>query len=140
MNWAWRLRGLLDLMVGGVGLRRGRKDPEWPARGESLDFWRVESIVPNRLLRLRAEMRLPGRAWLQFEIADEGDECVLRQTAVFKPRGLSGLLYWYTLYPVHVLIFRGMLRRMGELALSAANREVRDETFAFASRRRRLLR
>jgi len=108
----WSLRGLLDDLAGGVGLRRGRRDPEHVEPGDTVDFWRVERIEPDRLLRLRAEMRLPGRAWLQFEVepSADGDGSVIRQTAVFDPRGLAGLLYWYGLYPIHSLVFRGMLR------------------------------
>jgi len=105
----WRLRGLVDLLVGGVGLRRGRRDQETPAIGSALDFWRVEAYEPDRLLRLRAEMRMPGRAWLQFEV--EGDErsSLIRQTAVFDPSGLAGFVYWYALLPLHGFVFRGML-------------------------------
>lgn len=115
-NWLWRFRGFVDLLCGGVGLRRGRRDPEWINVGEPLDFWRVEQIEPGRLLRLRAEMRLPGQAWLQFEVQAEGSGSVIRQTALFKPRGLFGLVYWYGLWPAHAAIFRGMLRRIGERA------------------------
>src|SRR5262249_18380204 len=94
--------------VGGIGLHRGRRHPEWLRPGDSLDFWRVEAVEPNRLLRLHAEMRLPGRAWLQFEVS--GDRpVVLRQTATFDPVGVVGLLYWYSLYPIHAMMFRGML-------------------------------
>ena len=108
-NALWPLRGFLDLLVGGVGLRRGRRDPETPAVGSALDFWRVEAYEPDRLLRLRAEMRLPGRAWLQFEV--EGDErgSRIRQTAIFDPAGLAGLLYWFALLPLHRLVFAGTL-------------------------------
>ena len=108
-NGLWRLRGFLDLLVGGVGLRRGRRDPELPTVGSALDFWRVEAYEPDRLLRLRAEMRLPGRAWLQFEVEGDGHGSQIRQTALFDPRGLAGLLYWYALLPLHKLVFRGML-------------------------------
>lgn len=111
-NWLWRLRGFLDLLVGGAGLRRGRRDPEALHPGDAVDFWRVEAVEPGRLLRLRAEMKLPGRAWLQFEVSGEGARSVIRQTAIFEPRGVAGLLYWYALYPVHGLIFGGMLRRI----------------------------
>ncbi len=118
-NALWHLRGFLDLLAGGVGLRRGRRDPETPAVGSPLDFWRVEAYEPDRLLRLRAEMRMPGRAWLQFEV--EGDErgSRIRQTAIFDPAGLAGLLYWYALLPLHKLVFAGMvdgiaLRASGE--------------------------
>jgi uncharacterized protein YbjT (DUF2867 family) len=107
-NALWRLRGLVDLAAGGVGLRRGRRHPELLHPGDSLDFWRVEAIEPDRLLRLHAEMRLPGRAWLQFEVTGEGP-VVLRQTATFDPIGLLGLLYWYALYPIHAIMFDGML-------------------------------
>jgi uncharacterized protein YbjT (DUF2867 family) len=105
----WRLRGFVDLLVGGVGLRRGRRDPETPAVGSSLDFWRVEAYEPDRLLSLRAEMRLPGRAWLQFEVDGGERTSRIRQTAVFDPSGLAGFLYWYALLPLHGLVFRGML-------------------------------
>ena len=122
----WKLRGFLDLLVGGVGLRRGRRDPELPLAGDALDFWRVEAFEVDRLLRLRAEMKVPGRAWLQFEVeeatgshsgtgmaeGEEGTKSLVRQTAVFDPVGLAGLAYWYALYPVHALIFRGMFRRI----------------------------
>jgi hypothetical protein len=93
-------------------MRRGRRDPEHVRIGDALDFWRVEEIEADRLLRLRAEMKVPGRAWLEFEIREEGDECVVYQTAIFDPLGLFGLLYWYGIYPVHVLIFKGMLNRI----------------------------
>jgi hypothetical protein len=110
--WAdalWRLRGSLDLLAGGVGLRRGRRDPETPTVGSALDFWRVEAYEPDRLLRLRAEMRLPGRAWLQFEVDGDEHGSRIRQTAIFDPVGLAGLLYWYALLPLHRLVFAGML-------------------------------
>lgn len=109
-DWLWNIRGAADLIVGGAGMRRGRRDPSKLRPGDALDFWRVEALEPNRMLRLRAEMKLPGRAWLQFEVMPDGAGSTIRQTAVFEPRGLAGLLYWYALYPVHVLIFRGMLR------------------------------
>jgi len=116
-TWLWRLRGALDKLAGGPGLRRGRRDAEDLAVGDALDFWRVRDYEPDRLLRLRAEMRLPGRAWLQFEVRPEGNAgSRIRQTAIFDPRGLSGLLYWYALWPVHQLVFAGMLRRIGRLA------------------------
>jgi uncharacterized protein YbjT (DUF2867 family) len=108
-NWLWRIRGFLDLLVGGVGLRRGRRDAEHLAPGDTVDFWRVEEIVPDRLLRLRAEMKVPGRAWLQFEVEANGEGSTIRQTAMFDPVGLAGLLYWYSVYPFHGLVFRGML-------------------------------
>jgi uncharacterized protein YbjT (DUF2867 family) len=109
-DWAWQLRGALDLLVGGAGMRRTRRDPDTLFPGDPLDFWRVEAVERNRLLRLRAEMKVPGRAWLQFDVSDEGDGSVIRQTALFEPRGLAGLAYWYALYPIHNMIFAGMLR------------------------------
>lgn len=115
-NWLWRVRGLLDLLVGGVGVRRGRRDPENLRVGDALDFWRVEEFVPDRRLRLQAEMKVPGRAWLEFEVTGEGDSCTIRQTAVFDPVGLFGLMYWYALYPLHQLVFAGMLRNIARAA------------------------
>ena len=109
-DWLWQLRGFLDLLVGGVGVRRGRRDPEKLVPGDALDFWRVEAIEPDALLRLAAEMKLPGRAWLQFEVEPDGAGSMLRQTAIFDPVGLLGLAYWYALYPLHQLVFAGMLR------------------------------
>ena len=111
-NWLWRLRGVLDLLVGGVGLRRGRRDVADLRVGDAVDFWRVEAFEPNHLLRLQAEMRLPGRAWLEFEVADKDGESLIRQTAIFDPVGLFGLIYWYALYPLHRLVFAGMLKAL----------------------------
>jgi len=118
MNWAWRLRGALDRLLGGVGLRPGRRHPQEIFAGEALDFWRVEKAEPSRLLRLRAEMKVPGRAWLQFEVEPQGQGSLFTQTAFFAPKGLGGLLYWYALYPFHALIFRGMHRRIASRARS----------------------
>jgi hypothetical protein len=115
-NFLWWFRGFLDLLVGGVGLRRGRRDPHTLAAGDALDFWRVESFEPNRRLSLVAEMKVPGRAWLQFEVESNSLGSVIRQTAIFDPAGLAGLLYWYTLYPVHYYIFKGMLHKIAEIA------------------------
>ncbi|NIR43711.1 MAG: SDR family oxidoreductase [Gemmatimonadetes bacterium] len=109
-DWLWRLRGFLDLLVGGVGSRRGRRDPQSLVPGDTVDFWRVEAFEPPALLRLYAEMKLPGRAWLQFEVEGEGKGSTIRQTAIFDPVGLFGLAYWYVLYPIHQLVFAGMLR------------------------------
>ena len=109
-NWLWKLRGWLDLVVGGVGLRRGRRNPEWPCPGDAVDFWRVEAFQPDRLLRLAAEMKLPGRAWLEFEVTEDNHFSTIRQTAIFDPVGLFGLVYWYALYPLHHFVFAGMLR------------------------------
>jgi len=116
-DWLWRIRGLVDLMTGGVGMRRGRPDPETPLPGSTLDFWRVEIYEPGRRLRLFAEMRVPGRAWLEFRAEPDGDVTVIRQIASFEPRGLGGLLYWYGLWPIHEAMFRGMLRRIASAAL-----------------------
>ncbi len=108
----WRLRGLLDRLVGGPGLRRGRRDPERVGFGDALDFWRVVGIVPDRTLRLRAEMKLPGVAELEFDVEPAGAShagCRLVQVARFMPRGLAGLAYWYAVLPLHGIVFRGML-------------------------------
>lgn len=113
-DWLWKLRGLLDLAAGGVGTRRGRPHPDELRVGDALDFWRVDRLEPGRLLRLRAEMKVPGRAWLQFEVAPAGPGAEIRQTAIFDAVGLAGLLYWYALYPIHRFIFRGMLRGIAE--------------------------
>jgi uncharacterized protein YbjT (DUF2867 family) len=122
-NWLWRLRGFLDLLVGGAGPRRGRRDPTSLLPGDTVDFWRVEAFEPNRLLRLFAEMKLPGRAWLQFEVERDGDGSVVRQSSIFDPMGLLGLLYWYGLYPLHSLVFAGMLRGIAEAATRETHRE-----------------
>ena len=118
-NWAWRIRGFIDQLIGGVGLRRGRRDPRDLRVGDALDFWRVEATEPGKLLRLRAEMKVPGKAWLQFKAtqADHG-ETLLSQTAFFAPKGLSGWLYWYGLYPIHAFIFSGLIHRLAEEAAS----------------------
>jgi uncharacterized protein YbjT (DUF2867 family) len=119
-NDFWRLRGLVDNVAGGVGLRRGRRDPVRLAVGDTLDFWRVEAFEQDRLLRLGAEMKTPGRIWLQFEVEGDQDGATLWQTAIFDPHGVAGLAYWYALYPVHYLIFEGMLRRIGQAATASA--------------------
>jgi len=108
-DWLWRLRGFLDLLVGGVGVRRGRPEPDEVHVGDALDFWRVEAYEPNRLLRLAAEMKVPGRAWLEFEVVPRQHGATIRQTALFDPVGLSGLAYWYGMYPLHRLVFSGMV-------------------------------
>lgn len=109
-DWAWSLRGVIDSLVGGVGLRRGRRDPQHLRHGEALDFWRVSNVEPGRFLQLHAEMRLPGEAWLEWEIEPWGDGSKLRQKASFYPRGLLGRLYWMVLVPFHRRIFGQMLR------------------------------
>jgi hypothetical protein len=118
--FAWRLRGLLDRMVGGIGLRRGRRDADALRVGDAVDFWRVESLERPRRLRLRAEMKLPGRAWLQWTLAERAGATTLTQDALFEPRGLAGCVYWYVLYPAHRLIFAGLLRAIGARAEASA--------------------
>jgi hypothetical protein len=116
MDWAWGMRGWLDKAVGGVGLRRGRRHPDEIRVGESLDFWRVEEVEPNHLLRLRAEMKLPGKAWLQFESQPQDAKTLLTVTAYFAPHGLLGFLYWYAMWPFHKFIFDGMANRVASRA------------------------
>jgi uncharacterized protein YbjT (DUF2867 family) len=111
-NALWRIRGFIDLMMGGVGMRRGRPNPEIPFPGSTLDFWRVVIYEPGRRLRLFAEMKVPGRAWLEFRAEPDGSTTIIRQMAQFEPRGLGGILYWYLLGPIHEVMFRGMLRRI----------------------------
>jgi uncharacterized protein YbjT (DUF2867 family) len=111
-NLLWRIRGFLDLLVGGAGMRRGRRHPESLIPGDTLDFWRVEAFEPDRLLKMHAEMKLPGRAWLEFELTATPTGTTIRQTAIFDPLGVAGLLYWYALYPIHHLVFAGMLREI----------------------------
>lgn len=135
-NWLWRLRGALDLLCGGIGTRRGRRAPDALRVGDTLDWWRVEAFDPDRLLRLRAEMTLPGRAWLEFAVRPSRGGSEIRQTAVFEPAGRLGYAYWYLLYPVHQLLFRGMLRKIGEAAgapvgPAGMRRETRHEHGAF---------
>jgi uncharacterized protein YbjT (DUF2867 family) len=116
-NWLWRLRGIADRLFGGVGFRRGRRHPDEVRVGDALDFWRIEAAEPGRLMRLRAEMKLPGRAWLQFEAKPRPDgKTVLSQTAFLAPKGLSGILYWYGLYPFHALIFGNLIRAIARRA------------------------
>jgi hypothetical protein len=120
-DWLWHLRGALDLLVGGVGMRRGRPSPDRLRVGDTLDFWRVEAFEPDRLLRLQAEMRVPGRAWLQFDVIDSGDGSTIRQSALFDPAGWHGKMYWYALTPVHQLVFGGMLRAIARAARRGAS-------------------
>ena len=112
----WRLRGLLDLMVGGIGMRQGRPTGHDLQPGDTVDFWRVEAYEPNRRLRLFAEMKIPGRAWLEFEVEGDEQSSTIRQTAVFDPLGFWGRMYWYAQYPLHRLIFGGMLRGIARAA------------------------
>ena len=120
-DWLWRIRGWLDTLFGGPGLRRGRRDPETVGYGEALDFWRVVAHDRDRRLALRAEMKMPGEALLEFRIEPRGpDRCNLTQTALFRPRGLFGLLYWYSVVPFHHIVFSGMLRGIGREARAIA--------------------
>ncbi|MFX0143971.1 MAG: DUF2867 domain-containing protein [Candidatus Hodarchaeota archaeon] len=117
-NWLWRVRGAIDRLFGGVGLRRYRRDPDHLRVGDVLDFYRVEHVEPDRMMRLLAEMRLPGRAWLQFEVHPlEGDRSLLVQTAMFAPKGLLGLLYWHLLYPIHARVFSSLISELGNEAV-----------------------
>ena len=122
-NWLWQIRGFIDRLIGGIGLRRGRRHETTLRVGDSLDFWRVEDLQTNLSLRLKAEMKVPGKAWLQFHInALSSGQSLLSQTAFFAPRGLPGLLYWYLLYPIHKIIFRGLIGKL------KANSELRLNT------------
>ena len=117
LDWTWKVRGLVDRLFGGVGMRRGRRDSEDVRVGDALDFWRVEAVDPGKMMRLRAEMKVPGRAWLEFQAEDQArGGTLLTQTAFFEPKGLFGLLYWYALYPVHSLIFSGLIRMLANHA------------------------
>jgi hypothetical protein len=118
----WRTRGIADRAVGGVGLRLGRRDPDHVRVGDAIDFWRVEDVRPPELLRLRDAMKLPGRAWLQYEVlpADAPGRSILVQTAFFEPHGLPGLAYWYGLMPVHPTIFKGMVAELAARAVARA--------------------
>ena len=120
-NALWRLRGLLDLPFGGAGTRRGRRDPVHLLPGDTVDFWRVEAIEKDRLLRLSAEMSLPGRAWLQFEVEPSPGGSIIRQTAIFDPVGVLGRLYWYSIWPIHGFVFNGMIRGIARAAQGRRN-------------------
>ena len=115
-NALWQLRGLVDRVFGGVGMRRGRRHPRQLRIGEPVDFWRVEALEPPHLVRLRAEMKLPGTAWLQFEVLPDGDGARIEQTAFFDPHGLPGYLYWYAVLPFHRFVFPGLIRAVRERA------------------------
>ncbi len=112
----WRTRGFIDRLVGGVGLRRGRRNPERLSVGDAVDFWRVEEYVPNEVVRLRAEMLMPGRAWLEFTVQDEGVTRLLRQRAIYWPHGLAGHAYWWGVAPFHAFVFPPMARHIVEHA------------------------
>jgi len=119
-NALWQQRGWLDLLAGGVGMRRERRDARHLLPGDVVDCWRVESIEPPRRLRLTAEMKLPGRASLKFDVQPTNDSVTLRQTATFDPVGLWGLAYWYALFPLHELVFRETIRNLGRAAVAVA--------------------
>jgi hypothetical protein len=119
-DFLWYLRGLLDRMIGGVGLRRGRRDPIHLRVGDSLDFWRVEKVSPGQSLKLYAEMILPGKAWLEFKIKKlPNGQSEVTQEATFSPRGLGGQLYWYAVLPLHIFVFPTMIRNL----IRSANRK-----------------
>ncbi len=127
-DWLWQLRGLVDRLLGGVGMRRGRRSPDHLRPGDALDFWRVEAVEPNRLVRLRAEMRVPGLAWLQFEAQPQhADETLLIQTAFFDPHGLLGHIYWHALYPIHQMIFSGLARAIVQRAETKSSKARKHE-------------
>ena len=121
-NLLWQLRGLIDLLLGGVGMRRGRSNKDKLIVGGIIDFWRIEKVVPNNFLSLSAEMKLPGRAWLEFEVIGNGSSSTIKQTAIFEPAGIFGKIYWYSLYPLHQLIFAGMLQAIADKALALSKR------------------
>lgn len=126
-TWLWRLRGFLDKLLGGPGLRRGRRDPQQLLVGDALDFWRVVAVVPGVSFELRAEMKLPGEATLSIEVRDTGDgSSRLALVARFKPRGLSGMAYWYGVLPLHALVFRGLLRGLQRAAERTARATVAE--------------
>ena len=116
-DWLWGVRGSLDRSVGGIGLRRGRRSATDLRLGDAVDFWRVDAYEPHHLLRLRAEMKLPGKAWLEFSAkrGDDGRTC-FTQTAFFEPRGLFGFLYWYAVTPFHHLLFNRMATEIARRA------------------------
>ena len=133
-DWLWRLRGLLDRLLGGVGMRRGRRDPVAIAVGDPIDFWRVEDFVPGHLLRLRAEMKVPGAATLEFAVADQpGGGAILAQRARFQPRGAWGRAYWNALRPLHRLVFRGMADGIVRAAEAGARHGPRGHKSAYAA-------
>ncbi len=123
LNLLWYLRGWMDRIVGGPGYRRGRPQRTVLRIGDAVDFWRVEAIQPDKLLRLRAEMKLPGKGWLQFEVQDDGDQSTLIQTAYFAPKGLFGYVYWYAIFFIHKLMFDGVIDRVVALAQDIDQRE-----------------
>jgi hypothetical protein len=122
-DWAWRWRGRIDKLLGGPGLRRGRRHPTELNPGEAVDFWRVELVRPPNILRLRAEMKVPGKAWLQWEALPEGEGTRLVQNALFEPTGFWGSIYWYMLYPVHRVIFSRLVQALARRAEDATTEQ-----------------
>jgi uncharacterized protein YbjT (DUF2867 family) len=116
-GWLWTVRGWMDRAIGGPGMSRGRRDPDKLCVGEPLDCWRVEVCDPPRRLRLAAEMKMPGRGWLEFEVVPRDGDVTIHQTAVFDPRGLGGLAYWYSIWPLHEIVFRRMLAGIARAAV-----------------------
>ena len=122
-NWLWTLRGWLDRLMGGPGMCRGRHDPDRLRTGDTLDCWRVEICDPPRRLRLAAEMKMPGRGWLEFEVVPRDGEVTIHQTAVFDPHGLGGLVYWYAIWPLHEFVFRRMVAGIARQAKREENEQ-----------------
>ncbi len=121
-DWLWKIRGFIDKQLGGVGLRRGRRHPTKIRTGDTLDFWRVAEYEDRRRLLLRAEMKVWGQAWLEFQVESRDDHTsILRQTARYYPQGLWGYTYWYLVYPIHACVFRGLIRAIGRRAEAAAH-------------------
>jgi hypothetical protein len=116
-NWLWQLRGWMDTMIGGPGMARGRQHPDRVDAGEKLDCWHVELCERPRRLRLAAEMKMPGRGWLEFEVVPRDGDVTIHQTAIFDPRGVGGLAYWYAIWPLHELVFRRMLAGIARFAV-----------------------
>jgi len=116
-NWLWNVRGWIDRLLGGPGMSRGRRDPDRLRQGDTLDCWKVEVLEPPRRLRLVAEMKMPGRGWLEFEVVPRDGDVTIHQTAVFDPHGLGGLAYWYSIWPLHEVVFRRMLAGIARAAV-----------------------
>tara|TARA_B100001248_G_scaffold132039_1_gene99194 strand:- start:6442 stop:7929 length:1488 start_codon:yes stop_codon:yes gene_type:complete len=121
LNFLWEIRGAMDVMIGGVGLRRGRPDVHETKVGDTIDWWRVEAYEPGKRLRLIAEMKVPGRAWLEFELVEGDNSRKIVQTVVFDPLGLWGLIYWYALVPIHWILFKGMLKNIKKAIYAQAD-------------------
>jgi len=119
-NWLWALRGFLDILIGGVGVRRGRTHPVNIGVGDALDFWRVEAFEQDKRLLLRAEMKLPGKAWLEFIVKESEQGCMIRQTASFDPAGWMGTAYWYLISPLHRIVFSRMLRSIADRSMQTS--------------------